>query len=155
MRKTNPQIQNIFLKFFGKILRPHEIEPGKLCAASYTLIATCITFFFFKKEIAITGFLIMVISDTLSALVGKAIQSPAFFEKTILGTAAFGFSALIILITCGIIFHMPFWFYFFGLFAVFCVTMVEARPSFLAIDDNLTIPLTFCFLMTGFHFMWG
>jgi dolichol kinase len=155
MRATNLQINNIFLRYFGKVLKPHEEDGDKLCSVSYTLIATCITFFLFKKEIALTGFLIMAISDGLSGLVGRAVPSVGFFEKTASGSLVFLISAIVILVSCAIHFHMGFWFYLFGFFSVLCVTIIEARPSFLSVDDNLSIPLAFCILMTGFHFMWG
>ncbi|MBU6141042.1 MAG: hypothetical protein KGP29_05780 [Proteobacteria bacterium] len=155
MRRSNSKIQEIFLKMFRHILRPHEITTEKFCGASAVMLGACINFFFFKKEIAVISFVILVISDALSAIVGKAIPSKPFFEKTCAGTLAFFTSALAILIILGLNFHVSFWFYFFGIFSVACVTMVEARPSLLDIDDNLTIPLTFSCLMTGFAFMWG
>ncbi len=155
MRRTNPKIQEIFLKMFKVILRPHEIATEKFCGASNVMLAACINFLFFKKEIAVISFVILVISDALSAIVGKAIPSQAFFEKTRAGTLAFFISALAILIILGMNFHVSFWFYFFGIFSVACVTMLEARPSLLDMDDNLTIPLTFSCLMAGFAFMWG
>lgn len=155
LRQKNPKIQKTFLKIFSPILRQHEVDNKKLCGASNILLAACINFAVFAKEIAVVSFLILVISDALSAIVGKAIPSQPFYEKTRAGALAFLISALIILIGCGITFHVRPWFYFFGIFSVFCVTMLESRPSLLDIDDNLTIPLTFSALMTGFVFMWG
>lgn len=155
LRQENPKIKAIFLKLFAPILRPHEIEGKKLCGASFMLLAACINFLLFSKEIAVVSFSIVVISDALSAIVGKTIPSQPFFEKSRAGALAFLISALLILVGCGMIFHVHFWFYFFGVFSVFCVTMIEARPSLLHVDDNFSIPMIFSFLMTGFGFMWG
>lgn len=34
-RRKNSKIQNLFLRIFSKILRPHEINGQKLCGASF------------------------------------------------------------------------------------------------------------------------
>lgn len=154
-RRDNAKIQEIFLKIFKPILRPHEIDTKKFCGASNVGIAACITFFFFEPKIAVTSFLILVISDGLAAIVGKSIKSQPFYEKSRAGALTFALSAIAILIGCGSYYHVHWWFYLFGLFSVFCVTMLESRPSLVDLDDNLSIPLAFSLLMTGFGFMWG
>lgn len=154
-RRTNVKIHQIFIKIFGPILRPHELEGKKLCGASTVAIAACINFLLFKEEIAITAFMILVISDLAAALVGKAFLSGPFFEKTVNGSLAFFITGLAILISCGVFFESKIWFYLFGLFALFCVTIIEARPSLTKIDDNLTIPLVFSIIMTFFDLIWN
>ena len=98
---------------------------------------------------------ILVISDALAAIVGRNYPSQPFYEKSVSGSAAFAVSGLIILIACGMIFHVRPWFYIFGLFALFCVTMFESRPSFLEVDDNFTIPIGFGIIMTFFDIVWN
>lgn len=154
MRHKNPKIKFIFEKIFGSILRKHEFEEGKLCGASFVVIAIFLNFLLFKKEIAVIGFTILVISDALAAIVGRAFPSKAFFEKSIMGASAFFVSGLAILIILGINFGVKFWFYPFGLFALFSVTIIESRPSLLGIDDNFTIPIGFSIIMTMFDVMW-
>ncbi len=154
-RGQNIKIKDIFTKIFGPILRPHEISGDKLCGASWVALATCINFSLFKKEIAVTGFIILVISDALAALVGKAVKSKPFFEKSFAGAVAFFVSGFVILITCGVFFEQKAWFYLFGLFALFCVTIIESRPSFFKIDDNFTIPISFATIMTFFDLVWN
>lgn len=155
LRRKSALIKKIFAQIFGPILREHELSGKKLCGASFVGLAACINFSLFKAEIAITGFLILVISDTLAALVGKGIASKPFFEKSLAGSLAFFISALAILVGCGIHFHSGYWFYLFGTFAVFCVTMFEARPSLLNIDDNFSIPLGFSLILTFFDLAWN
>ena len=155
MRRNNPGIQNIFVKIFGYVLRPHELEGNKLCGASWVALGAVINFALFPKIIAVTGFLILVISDALASLVGKAVPSEKFYEKSFSGSAAFFISALVILISCGVAYHAPFSFYFFGVFMVFCVTIIEARPSFTGIDDNFTIPIVFGVMMSFFDILWN
>lgn len=155
LRRHNAKIKTIFAKIFGSILREHELDGTKLCGASFVGLATCINFLFFKAEIAITGFLILIISDALAALVGKGIPSRPFFEKSLAGSVAFFISALVILIGCGISYHSGYWFFLFGIFATFCVTMFEARPSLFSVDDNFSIPIGFSLIMTFFDLTWN
>jgi dolichol kinase len=149
-RRKNPKINNLFVKAFGLILRDSEKTGEKFCGASYVGIAACIVFLLFKKEFAVTAFAILAISDALASLIGTRYPSRPFFEKSINGSLAFGLSAFIILIVSGLFFHQTAWYYFFGTFAVFCVTMFEARPSFVEIDDNFIIPVGFATIITFF-----
>jgi dolichol kinase len=154
-RRSNPKIKMIFAKIFAPILREHELDGDKLCGASFVALAACINFLLFKEEIAITSFLILIISDTLAALIGKSFPSQPFFEKSFIGSAAFFISGFIILLSCGAFFDSKAWFYLFGFFALFCVTIIEARPSFLKLDDNFTIPIVFSVIMTFFDILWN
>lgn len=155
LRRHDPKIQMFFIKIFRPVLREHELTGDKLCGASWVGLATCLNFFLFKEEIAITGFAILVISDLMAALIGKSIVSRPFFEKSLAGSAAFFISGLIILFSCGAFFDSRIWFYLFGLFALFCVTIIEARPSLIQIDDNFTIPITFSVVMSFFDIIWN
>jgi dolichol kinase len=71
------------------------------------------------------------------------------------GSSAFFVSALVILIICGISFDVGAWYYLFGIFAIFCVTILEARPSFVGIDDNFLIPIVFAVEMSFFDIVWN
>jgi dolichol kinase len=154
-RRTNPQLNGIFLRIFGPILRDSEMDGSKLCGASWVALAACLNFLLFKPEIAITAFSIMVFSDGIAALVGKSMPSRPFFEKSLLGSVAFFLIGVIVIVTCGIIFDSKSWFYIFGFFALFCVTIVEARPSLFAIDDGFTIPIGYSTIVTFFDLMWN
>lgn len=154
-RRSNPLIKNIFLKLFGFVLRPHELEGNKLCGASWVALSVCLNFLLFKAEIAVTSFYILAISDALAAIVGRNFPSQPFFEKTKNGSIAFWVSAFIILITAAIHYNCGFWFYFFGFFSVTVVTLLEARPSLFRIDDNFLIPIGFSLTMTAFDLIWN
>lgn len=153
-RKNNEKVKNIFNKIFSKILRPHEIQGDKLCGASFVAIAACITFLVFDKKVAVTAFAILAISDTMAAIVGRSVASEPFFEKSRAGAMAFFISGLVVVISCGIIFDAKFFFYFFAIIALVATTIIESRPSFLELDDNLTIPLSFSIIVTFFDLMW-
>ena len=154
-RRSNDKIQNFFVRFFGKIMRDHEINDRKLCGASFVGLAICFNFLLMPMPIAITGFLILVFSDSLAALVGKSIASQPFFEKSFAGSIAFFISALIIMIAVGIHYEVKFLFYFFGFFCAFFVCILEARPSIFKIDDNFMIPTAFSIPMIIFNLLWS
>ncbi len=154
-RRNNPAIKTIFSKIFGLVLRPHETAGDKLCGASWVALSACITFLCFIPEVAVTAFAILAISDAAAAIVGRNFPSEPFFEKTKNGSAAFFLSAFVVLVACGIMFHSGFWFYFFGIFSLAVVTLLEARPSMFRIDDNFLIPISFAVTMTIFDVMWN
>ena len=117
--------------FFGKVLR--EREKGTFMGSTYFLFSSLLTLLLFPKPIAIASLLILILSDTCAALVGKGIGKFRVFGKTLEGSTAFLFSSLLIV-----------WFYpdlnrFSGTLGAFGATLVELLP--IKIDDNLTIPL--------------
>lgn len=148
-------IGTVFNKIFSNILRERELQEDSWTGASFMAISALITFTLFPKTIAICAFAILGVSDCLAALVGKKMTSKEFFEKSLAGSIAFGISALVIMIICGIATDQKFYYYLFGLFAVFATTIIEARPSFFKLDDNLTIPLVFSCTMILFAAIWG
>lgn len=154
-RRNNDSIQNLFVKFFGKIMRDHEMQDRKLCGASFVGLAICFNFLLMPMPIAITGFLILVFSDSLAALVGKSVVSQPFFEKSFAGSIAFFVSGLIIMIAVGIHYELKFLFYFFGFFCTLFVCVLEARPSIFNIDDNFLIPTAFSVSMIIFNLLWS
>ncbi len=154
-RHKNDKIKIIFEKYFSIILRQKELETGKLCGATYTMLAACLLALCFKEPIVVTSFLILAICDACASIVGRAFASGPFFEKSVAGSAAFYVSGLIILFFCGAFFDVSLWFYLFGFFALFCTTVIEARPSFLNIDDNFTIPISFALIISAFDLIWG
>lgn len=148
-------IKLVFDRIFSTMLRPHELESNGRTGASYMAISAILTFSFFPKIIAIVAFSILAVSDCLAALIGKKMTSKEFFEKSVAGSIAFGVSALLLLIVIGIFDHQKWYYYLFGTLAVFATTIIEARPSFFEVDDNLTIPLVFAFVMVFFAAIWG
>ena len=148
-RQNYTKFNAVFVKLFNKILRDKE-KRGEFCGTSYAAIAASICFSLFKGEFAVTAFIILTISYSMAAIFGKSVNSKEFFEKSKAGSIAFFISAIIVLMGCGIFYDMALWFYLLGIFAVFVVTMFEARPSFINIDDNLAIPVGFCAVMTLF-----
>jgi len=117
--------------FFGNVLR--EREKGSFMGSTYLLFASVLTLLLFPKNIAIASLLILILSDTSAALVGKGIGKLRVFGKTIEGSTAFLVSSLLI------VWLSPDLDRFSGTLGALGATLVELLP--IKLDDNLTIPL--------------
>ncbi|MDA0902002.1 MAG: hypothetical protein O3B09_01145 [Proteobacteria bacterium] len=153
-RHQFPKLKAILHKPFSKIMREKEKKSG-LTGVSNMLIAAALLFLFADKVIVIVAFTILAISDSAASLVGKSIKSDPFFEKSALGSFIFAVLSVTILVVGGLVFEQRLFYYLFGLFSVFVVTIIEARPSLFGADDNLTIPLGFAIPMMLFGFIWN
>ncbi len=73
----------IFYKVFGFLLRKHEIDKEKknLTGATYVLISALICALIFPKVIFVTAFTILIISDTMAALIGRKFGKHKIFKK--------------------------------------------------------------------------
>jgi len=154
-RRKFSKLQFYFVKIFKLILREHELKGDHFCGATWALLAATLIFSICSEEIAVTAFAILAISDTCAAMIGKTFPSKPFFEKSTFGSLAFYISGLVVLFACGGMFHSRLWFYLFGFFALFCATIIEARPSFFNVDDNFSVPTSFAAIMTIFDLMWN
>jgi dolichol kinase len=101
--------------------------------STYFLFAILLTIMLFPKPIAIASILILILSDTAAALIGKWIGRVKIFGKTLEGSLAFFITALLIV-----------WLYpqmnrFWGSVAALGATVMEVLP--IKLDDNLSIPL--------------
>ena len=117
--------------FFRRVLR--EEEKATFMGSTYFIFSTILTILLFPKSIAIASILILILSDTAAALVGKWIGRIKIFGKTLEGSMAFLLTSLLII-----------WAYpnlnrFSGSLAALGATLIEVLP--IKVSDNLTIPL--------------
>jgi len=82
-RYFSPQIGKVFYKFFGFILRRHEIDEKKknLNGATYVLLSATLGVLVFPKVIFITAFSILIIGDTMAALIGRQYGSINLWQR--------------------------------------------------------------------------
>ena len=69
-------IDRLFILLFGAIMREHEVERKgkglqKLTGTSYLLISASLCLYFFPVIVTVAAFLILTISDTCAALIGR------------------------------------------------------------------------------------
>jgi len=152
-RHYNKTIQDLVARFFTAIMREDEISGNfKLSGVSYMFIGFFVTCILFSKGVAISAFLVLIISDTAAALVGKKIGKPMANGKSIEGSIAFGATAMLI----GMLSY-TFQSYvssFTGIIiASVITTLVEYHSDRLNINDNLSIPVTFGLVITVLGWM--
>jgi dolichol kinase len=150
-RYLHPEIGKIFYKIFGFLLRQHELDHKKknLNGATYVLISALISVLIFPKIIFISAFAILIVSDSLAALIGRKFGKRKFLFKSFEGTLTFFISASIVILFTPKIggFKEE---YLIGFIGAFVGAFVE-NISFRLIDDNLSIPLSVGFTMWGLY----
>lgn len=136
---------------FGFMLRKHEIDETKknLSGATYVLISALLTAIIFPKVIFITAFAILIISDTMAALIGRKYGKHKFLSKSLEGTLAFFISAVIVtLLTPKINGNLTE--YILAIVAAAVGAIIE-NISYGWADDNLSIPLSVGFSMWALY----
>jgi dolichol kinase len=145
-------LANLFYTLFGTILRPHELEPGRirLTGASYVMLASLVVVAFFPKLIAVTALAVLMVSDCCAALIGKHYgKTPLVGEKTWEGTLAFLVSGWVVIVMLCVLFSAGKSYLIIAALAVCVGAVVELFSKKIHIDDNLTIPLSIA------AFMWA
>jgi dolichol kinase len=141
-RYLSNEIGRIFYKIFGFLLRKHELDAKKrnLNGATYVFISALLSVIIFPKVIFITAFTILIVCDSMAALIGRKFGRHKFLSKSLEGTLAFFISAIIVvLLTPKVEGHL--WEYAIGIIAAAVGAIVENISHGLA-DDNLSIPLS-------------
>ena len=131
-----------FYKFFGFLLRKHELDGEKknLTGATYVLISALLCAIIFPKVIFVSAFTILIISDTMAALIGRKFGRKKFLRKSLEGTFAFFISATIVIFLTPKVNYLPME-YWIGIIGAFIGAIVENISHGFA-DDNLSIPLS-------------
>ena len=141
LRHWNAPFEKWFHTVFGWLLRRHESDRSKkqLNGATYVLIAATLCLLIFPKIIAVTSFIILIISDMMGALIGRKFGRHKFLGKSVEGSSAFFLSAVIVVLLTPKIGYTP-GEYMIGAFAAAVGTVFEALPW--SVDDNISIPLS-------------
>jgi dolichol kinase len=132
----------IFYRYFGFMLRRHEVDTKKknLNGATYVLISALLCVIIFPKVLFITAFSILIISDSMAALIGRKFGRNKFLAKSLEGTLAFFISAsIVVMFTPKIEGNVTE--YLIGIAAAAVGAIIE-NISFGLADDNLSIPLS-------------
>jgi len=146
-RYVSPAVGKVFYKIFGVLLRRHELDSRKknLNGATYVLISALICVILFPKIFFITAFTILIISDSMAALIGRKFGKHKLFAKSLEGTLAFFVSASIVVFLTPKVNNLPLE-YLIGIIAAAVGAVIE-NISFGFADDNLAIPISIGFTM--------
>ena len=137
-RHYSPAFRRFYHRLFGWLLRPHEKDESarRLTGATYVLLAATIGILVFPKIILITAFAIMIVSDTVAALVGRKFGKHPFIGKSLEGTFAFFVSAIAVVALAPKVSYVPAE-YIIGIAASLLGAIVEATS--IVIDDNISV----------------
>ena len=141
MRTYHEGTYRLYQRVFGRMLRAHEItrEKKTLNGASWVLISATLCVLVFPKLIAITAFAILIVCDTVAALIGRRFGTKKFNDKTLEGSSAFVVSAVIVILFTPKIAYAPVE-YVIAIVAAVFGALAEVF-SFDIIDDNFAIPI--------------
>lgn len=131
----------LFYKYFGWLLRNYEIdhERKRLNGASNILISAIICIIVFPKLLTVTAFAVLIISDSMAALIGRKYGKHRFFKKSLEGTLAFIAGGIIVILFTPKV-NSVFTEYIIASFGVVVGGIFEALS--ITIDDNITIPIS-------------
>lgn len=148
-----PAFGELYRKFFGFLLRRHELNARRrrLNGATYVLLSATLCVWLFPKVIVITAFAILIISDTSAALIGRKFGRHPFLGKSLEGTTAFFVSGLLVVALAPKIAYLPAE-YLIGVLAAALGAVVEALSGDV-IDDNLSIPISISLAMWGLYLL--
>jgi dolichol kinase len=141
-RFISKSFAKVFYQAFGFLLRKHELDKEKknLTGATYVLLSALICALIFPKVIFVTAFTILIISDTMAALIGRKFGKRKFLRKSFEGTLSFFISASIVVFFTPKVGDFPME-YVIGFIAAFFGAIVE-NISYGYADDNLSIPIS-------------
>lgn len=137
----------IFYSIFGFLLREHEVDKKKknLNGATYVLMSALICVIIFPKVIFITAFSILIIADSVAALVGRKFGNHKFIFKSLEGTLGFFISGIIVVFFTPKIENLVLE-YIIAIIGA-AVGAIAENISFGFADDNLVIPLSIGLVM--------
>jgi dolichol kinase len=137
--RVNTQFgERLFNKLFYPLLRADE-KQQRLTGASYLFLSATITFFFFEKTYAIPAVLILTISDSMAAIIGKMVGRKRLFNKSVEGSVTFFLCSFFIILIFTPLFMGKI------LFVALLLTILEAATS--RMNDNLIISISAAVLM--------
>ena len=141
-RFVSKSFAKLFYGMFGFLLRKHELDKDKknLTGATYVLLSALICALIFPKVIFVTAFTILIISDTMAALIGRKFGKRKFLSKSLEGTLSFFISASIVVLLTPKVGNYTMEFVI-GFIAAFVSAIVENISSGYA-DDNLSVPIS-------------
>lgn len=151
LRVRSKSVDRFVRKLFGEMLRAHEANQGRIMfsGATWVLLSATICVLIFPQVITITGFTVLIVSDTSAALFGRRFGRHKFLEKSVEGTSAFFITAMGVVVASALLFEQPWQFIAVGAVASLVATIAEALSHGGTIDDNLTIPMSFGLVMWG------
>lgn len=151
-----PLFSGFFYKFFGFLLRKHEVDEKThaLNGATFMLISAAICIAFFPKYIMIASFTVLILADAASAVFGKRFGRHKIFSnrnvpKSFEGSFAFVIAGIVaVALTPKADYSIAE--YLIGIASVIVAAFAEVL-SYDIVDDNIAIPVSFGLTMWALY----
>lgn len=141
-RRYPGPVRSFFVKYFGSFLR-HD-EQRQTVGSTYFFAGLLLSVILFPRVIAEASMYVLIVGDTMAAIIGRKWGRHRIGQKSLEGSLAFFFSSFLILILLERIEISV------AAAGVFTAAVVELVP--IRINDNFTIPITsgmVMYLMSG------
>ena len=96
LRKFIAPLNKFINILIGGLMRESEKTSASFSGATYLFISSALTIFIFSKEVAIFALLVLMISDSFAALIGKKFGRIRLLDKSLEGSISFALSAVLI-----------------------------------------------------------
>ncbi len=129
---------------FNRMLREKEKQAAfRLSGAPYLIGAALMCVVLFPMVIAMTGFAVMLIGDTVAALIGRRFGRHPINAgaKSLEGSIAFCIAGFLIVLFFFFCYAQPVMFLISGGIGVVAAALAEAYENRIHLDDNFSIPL--------------
>jgi len=130
-RKPGP-VKEVFLYLFGSFLR--KDEQSNTAASTYYFLGIFVAIALFRRPIAEASMFILIVGDTMAAIVGMTWGRVKIWDKSLEGTTAFFLSSCLMILFLG---RVNLW---AGMIGAFVAAIVELLP--VPLNDNLSIPVS-------------
>lgn len=142
--KRLPFFVNTYGRLFSEMLRDKETKGGfRFSGSPYVLGAALAVSALFPTVCAACAMTVMLISDTVAALIGRPFGKHKINQgkKSVEGALAFFVAGALVVFGTTVCFQTDGAFLARGLSGVFAAMFAEVYENRLKIDDNLSIPL--------------
>ncbi len=153
LRTNNMWLQKIVNRIFCNLIREEEAsETRRFSGMSAMMLGFFCSSLFFSKGLAITSWFILIISDSIAALIGVKFGDRLSNGKSLEGSISFLISSVFISMIMYFLIGYKTSFFIIIMSSLF-TTIVEFYSGQLNINDNLAIPLAYCFCTTILLFL--
>jgi dolichol kinase len=144
--KEDRFLNKFIFKYLGNIIRDHERDPRwwKLNGASWVTISAFLVFLIFPKMVAFSGFMILVFGDPAAAIIGKRLGKKNHLGKSWVGTFAFIITSIVVVFLIKQYFNLDNIFLLMSSVSSIIAGLIEAYSGKLNLDDNISVPFSFC-----------
>ena len=130
--------------FFSFFSRKKELKFGVLSGLPWIFLGYIVVITFCEKNLVIVSMSILVVCDAMASLVGKNFGRTKIFNKSFEGSISFFVSGYFVI--CILSYYLPNFTLKTNLLLLSLVitTITELVSSKIKLDDNFSIPLSFC-----------